>query len=235
MNKVNPVTEQTSNKAINKSIDRVRTNATALNELIHTTGLLVMAHASQYNDVTGAARLIDAMPKSHRRGLMMTWFERYSPIIVESKAGAIKAHQAKDGSAKAKRYDIDGATANPFYAMPEVNVEPDMFTIEDANEAIERIVKRIEKQLKDGHVAEQDIALVTARVAALKAIAKVTPTTGANDEAPAAPAPVVAVADRFHGVLAEVEARSAAIRERIAPPAPPAPAPVVAEPAVKAA
>lgn len=187
MSKENPVTEQTSNKAINAKIAKVRTNSAALNTLIHETGLMVLAHAAAYNDVTGAARLVDAMPKSHRRGLVMTWFERYSPIIVENKAGAMKAHLAKEGSTKHKRYDIDGATANPFYAMPEVDNEPDMFTIEDANEAIERIVKRIEKQLKEGNVAEADVANVTARVAALKALTKTTPTAPAND-APAAKA-----------------------------------------------
>lgn len=181
MSKINPVTEQTSNKAINAKIASVRENSAALNTLIHETGLMVMAHAAAYNDCTGAARLVDAMPKSHRRGLVMTWFERYSPVIVENKGGEIKAHLAKDGSAKHKRYDIDGATANPFYAMPEVENEPDMFTIEDANDAIERIVKRFEKQLKDGNVAADDIETVKARVSALKAIAKVTPTAPAND------------------------------------------------------
>lgn len=181
MSKINPVTEQTSNKAINTKIADVRKNSAALNTLIHEIGLMVMAHAAAYNDCTGAARLVDAMPKSHRRGLVMTWFERYSPVIVENKAGEIKAHLAKDGSAKHKRYDVDGATANPFYALPEVENEPDMFTLEDANEAIERIVKRIEKQIKEGHVAEQDVENVKARVAALKALTKTTPAAPAND------------------------------------------------------
>ena len=184
--KTAPITEQTSNRAINTKIAAIRQTGAKLNDAIHETGLMVMRHAMAFNDCTGAARLVDALPKTHRRALIVRWFEMFSPIIVEKKGDAMNAHLAKDGSPKYKKYDIDGATATRFDALPEVNNEPGLFTIEDLNDAIERLVKRAERLLKDGKVAEQDVETVKVRTATLKAVTNINekPAATGNDNAP---------------------------------------------------
>src|SRR5690606_41653921 len=82
LNKATPITEAQSSKAINAKIADVRKNAGAWNTLVQETGLAIMAHALQYGDCTGAARLYDAMPKSARRNLVAKWFGMFSPIAI---------------------------------------------------------------------------------------------------------------------------------------------------------
>jgi hypothetical protein len=181
--KTAPITEQTSNKAINAKISAIRQTGAKLNDAIHETGLLVMQHSLAFNDCTGAARLIDALPMTHRRALLIRWFEMFSPIIVEKKKGVMNAHLARDGSPKHKKYDIDGARATRFDALPEVQNEPGLFTIEDLNEAIDRLVKRAERLLKDNRVAEADVDKVKTRVTGLKMVATINGTPPVANEA----------------------------------------------------
>lgn len=180
-----PVAEQTSLKAINSNISKIRGAGSKLNDAIHTTGLMILAHSQAYNDCTGAARLVDAMPKTHRRALVIKWFEMFSPIVIDKKGDQMNAHLAKDGSPKNKKYNIEGAKANPFHNLPEVQNEPGLFTFEDLQDAINRLVARAERMLKDNRVAAGDIDTVKARIVPLKAVAALTATTTPRNDAEA--------------------------------------------------
>lgn len=163
--------EALSSKAINRKIGEIRRSGTALNNAIHTTACMIISHAQDYGDCTGAARLLAALPKSHRRSLVQTWFTRYSPINVGiTKDGKAKAHLRKPDNNAFNAFNPEGAKANPFYAMPEAEKEPDLFTIEDFEQSIISFVKRMEKRLADGKVAEADREAFAHKIEAVKAI-----------------------------------------------------------------
>ena len=112
------VTKQnTSNEYINRSIRAVGTSAGRFNSLVQNTILAIIIHGNEYGDVTGAARLMDVMPKSAKRNLVQQQFQRYSPIAVympKGKKHFIAKQRNKENKAYTN-YDIDGARANMWY------------------------------------------------------------------------------------------------------------------------
>jgi hypothetical protein len=189
-NTATPISADTSNKAIVTRCKAIARKAVDLNEAIHETGLMVMAHTAAYDDCTGAARLVNAMPKSHRRSLVVTWFERYSPIIVEVSGGIAKAHLAKNGSKKDKPFAIDEARENPFHSMPEVDEEPGFFTVEDALESVDRLAGKLARLAKgEGkqEVAPADIERVKLLAVMLKTLKLPDVVKPANEQQQAEP------------------------------------------------
>ncbi len=173
INTVAPVAEQASSKAINTQITAVRTAFGKINNLVQSAALAVMVHAQQYGDCTGAARLLDAMPKSSRRGLVQTFFQRYSPIAVhlDTKTGKMKAHLRNTESKAYSPFNIEAARANPWYAMPEADKEPEILTLEDFKSSAERFVARMKKMAEDTeHVAKADRKVVGETVKKLEAM-----------------------------------------------------------------
>jgi hypothetical protein len=175
-NTVAPIAQETSSKAINSGIAEVKTGFGKINDLVQETALAIIIHASLYGDCTGAARLLDAMPKSSRRGLVQTFFGRYSPIAVhlDTKTKKMKANLRKEDSKSYAKFDIDGARANKWYELPEADKEPEILTIEDFKSKAERFIAQMKKMAADTeHVAEADRKVVAETVAKLEPMLKV--------------------------------------------------------------
>lgn len=155
--------EATSLSAINKLIGTISKSANKLNEEIHNCALMCIKHAQNYGDATAAGRLVDAMPKSFRRGLVIQWFAANSPITVSknAKTDAMKAHLA--GKAEERQWDIDAAAATPFFAMPEADREPDVPTYESLHKNIVDFIERMNKRAdkiedpKEAKAAKEEI------------------------------------------------------------------------------
>ena len=120
--------KQTSLAAINKMITSIARSAQKLNESIHNAGLMVMQHAKDFGDTSPAARLVDALPMSHRRSLLINWFGQFSPIVVgkDAKTEKMKAHLKGTADERNKLWMLDEAKATPFWALPEAQREPDV-------------------------------------------------------------------------------------------------------------
>lgn len=169
----------TSLTNINKLIGNIARSAVKLNESIHNCAIMCFEHAENYGDCDPAARLVDAMPKSHRRSLLIGWFTTYSPIRIarSAKTDAMKGHlagkaDAKKGEEGYRDWDINGAKATPFFAMPEAQREPDVPTYESLHENIVSFVKRMKTKSEkiedeaDKKKAEAEIEKLEAAVAA---------------------------------------------------------------------
>lgn len=120
------ITEANSLKAINNKISNIAKNAGKLNDLIHDTAVSIMVHARDFGNCMPAAQLLDALPKSHRRGLLIKWFSAHSPITIVkmAKSDRMKAHLSGD---KADRvWELDAAMATPFFAMSDTDREPEV-------------------------------------------------------------------------------------------------------------
>ena len=145
----------TTLKNIDSNIKRITTNAKKLNELIHSTAIMVIQHAKEHGDCTRALALVKAMPASMRRTMLVLWFETYTPIRVklnDDKVGILK-ETAKNYVA----WDIDGATATPFYELAEQNAEEKVYDYAALVAMVERLSKQIEKKIEAGAVPDADV------------------------------------------------------------------------------
>lgn len=144
-----------SSKAINAKIRSIATTGKKFNDLIHETMLMVCRHATtvgpdgiMIGDVTGAARLVDAMPMSNRRSLVIDHFAQYTPIKVtkDAKSGAMRASLRKPEEKGYVDWNIEGLEANRWDERPEVQNEPDILTYDGAKDAIFKLLKSLDKK-----------------------------------------------------------------------------------------
>jgi hypothetical protein len=154
-------------KIINANIKRVATNAAKLNTLVQTTAILCIQHAQDHGDANPAMRLIAALPKTVRRNALSKWFGTYSPI----NATVEKCSLRKPDSKAFNAFNLEGARANNWYEMPELDKEEIFLTAEDFDDNVVSLTKRMQKKLDDNKVLAADIPAFTQKLAALKAFA----------------------------------------------------------------
>lgn len=172
MSKIAPVRESTSSKRVNAAIALVATSAGAFIGAVQTAAITVLQHAEAFGDCTGAARLMDAMPKSTRRALLQTFFQRYSPISVIVKDGKALAKFRKDDNKDFNIFNVEGAKANPWHSIPEADKEPELKTAEDFKAGLDRFLTYWKKVTDAGDttkVNERDLPAIKQMVANLQA------------------------------------------------------------------
>lgn len=156
---------------INKNIKRIGSVSTKLNTLIHVTAVMCVQHASEHGDANPAMRLVEAMPKTIRRTALIKWFATYSPIAIDTAKGTFSCHLRKPESKAFNNFNLDGANANPWYDMKELEREEIFLTAEDFDDKVVSLAKSMRKRLEAGKVLEGDRPVFEAKLAALEALA----------------------------------------------------------------
>lgn len=156
-------------KKIDSNINRIVVNAAKLNDLIHKTAMMVMHHAAKSGDCTRALTLVKAMPASHRRTMLVKWFDKYSPIrvvLVNDVVGMLK----KDDKGY-KPFKLADADADPFFMVAEREAEEKPpLDLAGLIKWVEQQAKGIEKRAEDGKIAPSEILTAKALAAQLRAI-----------------------------------------------------------------
>jgi len=156
-------------KAIDRNIKLVKTNGVKWNMLVHVTAVAILEHALAHGDCTRALALVEAMPKSSKRGSLIEWFSEYSPIGMNVKERKVRFHKPE---AKAFRpFAIDKAKDNPWYDRDSAQKEdlPDT-TLEQAHKYIFQLAAKLQKRLDEGEVAANDTAAIEGVIVDLKAL-----------------------------------------------------------------
>lgn len=167
-------------KTIDANIVTIRKSGDAFNQLVHETGLLILAHAKEHGDCTRALTVVKAMPASIRRTILVKWISKYSPIRVVEKND--KVGMLKENDKRFTPFDIEGATAEPWFILADKEPEKDAYDFAAILAMVQRLGKTIEKKIEDNKVKPEDILSAHAVVAALTAL-KVQPVKAiANDE-----------------------------------------------------
>lgn len=167
-------------KTIDKNIRSITGNISKLNDLIHATGMLILNHANEHGDCTRALVLVKAMPASMRRGMLVDWIQRNSPIrviLTNDKVGMMKA-DAKGYTP----FNLEAAAAVPFYVEQTKTGETEAKAFDSAafDAAFASFIKRAEKQVSDGNVPEADRVAIEARLAVISALVTSTEATKAS-------------------------------------------------------
>lgn len=142
-------------KSIDASIRKIATNAAALNALIHETAMAILNHAKEHGDCTRAQHLLMAMPRSHRRSILVKWFGKYSPIVIKDSDNHVAKMHPKD-SKNYVPFDIEGASSEPFFDMADANPER-TYDFAALVKMVEGLGKRIHKLVEEGKVPAEDI------------------------------------------------------------------------------
>ena len=166
--------KETSLALINKGITGIARSAVKLNDTIHNVGVLMMEHVRNFGDTTAVGRLVDAMPKTHRRNLLIDWFDAFSPIGIakDAKSDKMKGFLRGKTDERDALWNIEGAKATPFFALPQAEREPEVPTFETLHSNVVAFIKRIEKRAEmivdpaDRAKAEAEVGKLKASVAA---------------------------------------------------------------------
>lgn len=166
-------------KTIDANIVTIRKSGDAFNQLVHETGLLILAHAQAHGDCTRALTIVKAMPASIRRTILVKWISKYSPIRVVDKND--KVGILREGKDKAfTPYDLEGAASEPWFEMADKTPEKELYDFAALLEMARRLGKTIDKKITDGKVVGEDIDSAKRIVAALSSFT-VVPVVPANE------------------------------------------------------
>ena len=107
----------TSNAAINTTIKAIKSATTKVRALIQTGIVQCIEHGKTFGDVTGAARLVDAIPQEMRRAEVVKHFSDYSPIriVTQGRGKPMKASLRKQDDQGYNDWNVEGVKANPWY------------------------------------------------------------------------------------------------------------------------
>ena len=156
---------KTSSRKVNGLIQQVKTSANRYNGLVQAAIVAIVEHANLYGDCTGAARLVEAMPRSNRRSLVIAHFKDYSPInVAKAKEGdGFMANLDKGNKDREPRpFNIDGVRANNWFERPEAETLPDVVTFESAREMLNKALTSMEKKAETSDDKASIIAFVRA-------------------------------------------------------------------------
>src|SRR5260221_7482242 len=73
-----------------------RTGRSDANEFIHETALLILEHARRTSDASMAGNLLEAMPATFRRGLLIAWFGEFGPIGINPKTRRVRLRKPEE-------------------------------------------------------------------------------------------------------------------------------------------
>lgn len=151
------MTEKTSSRAVNAAIKAVSTNAAKYNQSVQTAIVLIIRHASTFGDCTGAERLMNAMPRSNRRSLVIAHFGDFSPINIRKNGEIFKANFRKESDTKFKKFNPEGAEALNWWERPEAAKLPDVINLAAVRDDFDKFVERERNKAKKVH--EEAMAL----------------------------------------------------------------------------
>lgn len=199
------ISAEASNKVINDKIKTLRKTMVKTDEDIQDIIVLGVTHSMGVGngDVTWCGRLIDAIPKTYRRSLVINYINQCTIIRVrkDAKTNTFKA-SVKDEAAIDKQNkdnlelnvkrkaaglneveplsweqtfkfvgekgdDEDEPSTfqkylNPFFTEMDVDREPGIFTLVDADSGITAMADRIKNRISKGQVQKADVPMLRA-------------------------------------------------------------------------
>lgn len=157
---------------IDKGIAWVRSTGAKFDAMVHAIAVAILVHAKDTGDCSRMAKLVEAMPRSSRRAALIRWTTAFSPVAVtqDKTKGTFRAKLRRVGDKNYNPFNIDGARANPYYDWDksEDNALAALLVAADANDKIIKLADYLENKVNEGKVKADQIAHVTAKVAALR-------------------------------------------------------------------
>lgn len=143
-------------RKIKNNLERITTNGDKLNILIHDTGMLILNHVKEHGDCSLAQELVNAMPASMRRTMLIQWFALFSPIVTKVDPTFTSKLRKEDDNLY-NPIDLVAADATPFYKLAAETPEKPAMTFEQVVAMAKSLAKRAEKMAIEGKIVDEDI------------------------------------------------------------------------------
>lgn len=145
--------------AILKSIGAIGKASQKLTTQVQDTAVACAIHAVKHGDVTLADQLVDALGKGMRRASLRAWFERQGPFVLPKGKDkfAFDAERAK--ALRALNDEELTETLNTL-KWEEAKAEEPVVSVIDVEEAFDRFMKRISKQVSEADVTVKNRELL---------------------------------------------------------------------------
>ncbi|MBU6231620.1 hypothetical protein KGP36_03035 [Patescibacteria group bacterium] len=136
---------------------KISTDYATINRYVHDTAMMIVQHAYNTKDCSTAQGLINCMPQSARKLALITWFTKYSPIVVkDSDKWQSKMH--KPDSKMYVEWQLEEAAANPWYTIAEeMGKESKKYSLDEILAMLPKLAKTVHKKAEgmDGDEAAQ--------------------------------------------------------------------------------
>lgn len=129
-----------------KNIGAIGRASKKLTDQVQDTAVACAIHAVKHGDITLAIQLVDALGKGLRRASLAAWFERQGPFKIEKQTLTFNAAKAKT-----LRDLKDEELTEVLNALKweEAKKEEPVVSEIDVEEAFDRFMNRLSKQLKE--------------------------------------------------------------------------------------
>lgn len=140
-----------SKEAILKKIGAIGRKVKTLTADIQECATDCAIHAVQHGDVTLADQLVEALGKATRRASLRAWFEKNTPMYIP-KGKQVFAFDSE--RAKTLRKIAEPDLRESLMALPweEAKAEEPIVSVFDVSEAVDKFIKRLEKQVSEANV-----------------------------------------------------------------------------------
>lgn len=142
-----------------KNIGAIGKAAKALTGKVQETAVACAIHAIRHGDVTLADQLVEALGKGLRRASLRAWFERNGPFVLPKGKTAFAFDSER---AKTLRKETDEDLTERLMALPweEAKPEEPIVSVLDVEEAFDKFLKRLERQVKEADLTVKNIELL---------------------------------------------------------------------------
>lgn len=140
-----------SKDLILKKIGAIGKHAKKLTADIQDAAADCAIHAVKHGDVTLADQLVDALGKGMRRASLRAWFEKNTPMILPKGKDKFAFDAER---AKTLRAIPEADLRESLMALPweEAKAEEPIVSVFDVSEAVDKFIKRLEKQVSEANV-----------------------------------------------------------------------------------
>lgn len=161
-------------KKIDALIRGIANRTISYRAAVQACAVLVVEHAKETNDCSRALKLCEAVGMASDRVKLITWFGMVSPINVTFTSDVKKRRVGlrKSDSKAYNAFNVDRAKALEYWTVGKTDDEmTEELTAGAVNTLILKLVKKIRREVEEGHVAANDRDAVEAKIAALQSAA----------------------------------------------------------------
>lgn len=141
---------------------KITTDYGKINQYVHETAMLILNHAKEHGDCSTAQGLVNAMPRSARKLALVSWFSKFSPIVVKDDDNWV-AKMHKEDTKLFVPFDIEGAAETPWFDLADTMGAEKVYNLDDILKIGPAAdAKRIRQRIEKGEVEPAAVAAAEA-------------------------------------------------------------------------
>lgn len=151
-----------------RTIDTFLTADGKMNERLHTLLCDLLQYTKDNSNPHYVAYLLSGLHASRRRGAVLAWITKHSPILLSTKDGGKTYNANLKGKTE---WNIEAAIATPYWKKEDTELKQELYTLAKAMGSVKGTVTRLRKHAEEGEVEAGVLELAQALEDALEKVA----------------------------------------------------------------